>query len=512
MILTPSVELAFRTIRRSLTARDSRVARQRRIPHYRLSLPAIINPTPLPLIDQRTVLSVYTPAALRTRAEWSRRRPRSTVVWPPAIVLGSSLPVMRSSSTAASLGAPLVHPALVLISAPPWRFIVTDLDTVTLTFLDQIATKRQAVFTLNTPAHATGVVDASNPEVNLEHTDGDPLLAEGNRLLYAFRREGGYDADGNYAPWKCRFAGPILQIEDTVSQDQPTSAFTAFDPWMYLNSRPVVNADGTLPGRDGLSFTARGSTIAQTLLRNTINIHGGCFIDAGVSNAGTSFYGEGGASMDATAVITINFQQGCTVGEAFTQLADTATIDFALRPIYDPRNRPGYCAELAIHQELGVDRDDSIFAWDLPSRSLLSINRLEDGTQRANEVQFFLQGGIPADLQSDLASVAKFGQYWSLQTFNGETTVESVDSYATEQLLIRKLRSTSIKIDPAPERSPVLFNEYNLGDTVQIYASKRLRKPFTGSGRVYSIPVDIDDNSVETVKELDFSADSITTA
>lgn len=315
--------------------------------------------------------------------------------------------------------------AVARIVSPPWRFVVAYLDPAnyanppgasnrggaTIALLDRIATGRSLTYELDTPAQAQGVVDSDNPIVYLPTDasggyDGQPGLAEGNRILYGFRREGGYDAAGNYAPWVIRFSGLIMQIEDDPAEDQPKSTFTAFDPWMLLYNRPVVNADGTLPGPNGISSTKVGTgtydfpsnnagDILLTLLKRTIHYHGPVWIDAGAMYGGTTHYGSSGASLGSTDPIDIVFQPGTSVGEAWKQICDTSVVDLALRPIYDPVNRPGYLAELAIHTILGQNRDSAVMAWDLPPRSLLTIDRVEDGTQRVNIAQFLTQGGYP---------------------------------------------------------------------------------------------------------------------
>jgi hypothetical protein len=69
---------------------------------------------------------------------------------------------------------------------------------------------------------------------------------------------------------------------------------------------------------------------------------------------------------------------------------------------------------------------------------------------------------------------------------------------------------------PAPERAPEPFRDYNIGDRVPVGVSQNLRQPlppwWDGSPpvgdetlvwqRIYGIPVDIDDNGTETVREL----------
>jgi len=135
VVLAPSVELALRTLRLLLRARAGRVDRQRRLPHYRLRPPTAVNPTPLPRPDQRTIIDAMLRAAQRLRVDAVRRRP-SSVLYPPGTVVGSQLPVTRSPGSR-GLSGPIVHPAPVLITSPPWRFVVTDIGSAVLTFLDQ---------------------------------------------------------------------------------------------------------------------------------------------------------------------------------------------------------------------------------------------------------------------------------------------------------------------------------------------------------------------------------------
>lgn len=201
-----------------------------------------------------------------------------------------------------------------LVYSPPWRWVVTNRQSEVLTFLDNLASKRQMLYTLNKPATATGEVPADNPEVNIVDDDGDPFVEEGSRLLYGFRRETGTP------PWRCRYAGPILQVNDVVRGDQPVTAFTAFDPWQVLFKRPIRLLSGALPKRTGFTYVnTRGSTIALELLRNTIAEDGPCYLDAGVAWGGTSFYG---GTIEDTTRLDINLQSATTVGEAWQQLCD----------------------------------------------------------------------------------------------------------------------------------------------------------------------------------------------
>jgi hypothetical protein len=516
--------------------------------------PAAVPGTP----GEVTTRTILLTLAQRRRLEESRRAPHSRIR-APKVIQGSSLPVfdgVTSGTTGASTPAAIAHPAPVRVISPPWRFIVAYLDPNSLTrrgaslaLLDRLATARTLTYELDTPAQAQGTVDSDNPNVWLTTDssagyDGQPYLAEGNRLLYAFRREGAYDADtGLYAPWVIRFAGIIMQINDVPSGDQPKSTFTAFDPWLYLYNRPVVDSAGNLPGRDGISSTKTGTgtydfptkkagDLILTLLKRTIHYHGNVWIDAGTPYGGTIYYGSSGASLGDTPQIDITFSAGMTVGEAWKQICDTSAVDIALRPVYDPLHRPGYLAELAIHRTLGQERPGAIMAWDLPPRSLLSLDRLEDGSQRVNIAQFLTQGGVPVQppaidgvaplTEPGQPSQHWFGEYWGTQTQTGQAQVNATTgiiwALMNEEVKVRKWRSTTIRLDPAPARAPIPLSEYNLGDQVPIYASKRLRRQIPDptlsgfvvpTGRIYKIPIVLTDDSVETVQQMEFSADQL---
>lgn len=400
-------------------------------------------------------------------------------------------------------GSPTPTPSVRFFKDYPWRFVVADLNCATITFLDRLANGKNVTYVINQPAASSGVVPADNPEVNIVHTDGDPFLHHNNRILFGFRREGGTP------PWVIRFAG-IIMLDDDTAADSPTTRYTAWDPWELLNHRPLLNSAGELPGQNGLSFTnTRGNVIALDLLEWTVgagttSVTGDAFIDYGQ----TGFYTP---SFDATPVISINFQQGISVGEAWTQLCDSGTIDIYLKPIYDPINRPGFTHELYLFEQMGSIRRDAIFAWDKPSRSLVGVSRQEDGSQMANVAQYYSgQGGAPVPTEVNVASIAKYGQYWSQQFFPGQNVAALVQLLALAQVRLRANGKRTLTFDPAPERSPIVFLDYFLGDEVPVYTSQRLRAAQATLERVHGIPVEIDDNGVETVRALLTADESVT--
>ena len=391
-----------------------------------------------------------------------------------------------------------------------WRFAVADLEGTILTWLDSLAEQRNVTYTLNAPAVATGHVPSDNPQVDLivgsGSLAGDPLVSYGDRIMWGFRRDGGAISSMNPGPWTCRFAGILMQLDDSASSDDATSAYTSMDPWQLMMSRPVRANDGTLPGPDGLTFSGGTTTLDQVavnLIDNTDVYDGFTYIDA-----------SGGTIETIPFTDDITIQQGTSVGDALTQLCNTGLMDIWMEPVYDPSVVPPFLVRLNIYAQQGATRNDAVMSWDSPGKSLVGIDRLLDGAQLANEIQFYNGPGGPAvALQSDLGSRLKYGEYWAQQFFPAQTQAQAVVYMAQAQLSLRKIGKRTVTLNPAPERAPDPFTDYFLGDLVPIYATKRLRQTLpapqesTNYTRIYGIPIDISDDAVETVSQLLSSPD-----
>ncbi len=398
-----------------------------------------------------------------------------------------------------------------------WRFFVADLDGTGITDFSKIASNRVCEPILNGPLSLSGDAPSDNPLVNIPWTtDGydDAYLAEGTRLMWGFRRE-------SFTPpyYTVRAATLVNLVQDSARQDDATSSFTGWDPWHYLFDRPLINGTGEQPGPDGLTYTAtQVSTIVQQLLTNTIVYNGHCYIDGGAGAGGTGFWAgtyETGAGMS----ITITFQQGISIGQAFQQLTELGVCDIVMAPIYDPRNRPNYLVDLSVYAEAGSIHDEFIFAWNVPGRSLIGLDRVLDGSVRANNVDFRAgQGGVEgnAPVQVDAASVAKYGEYWATQFFPGaigDGAVAAVTSLAEQQLDLRANGRETVTFSPAPERSPRPWQDYNLGDRVPVWASatgfrQDLGVATTGTTtatqyqRIYGWRANISDEALETIDPM----------
>lgn len=421
-------------------------------------------------------------------------------------------------------------PGRVLVPSPEWRFVVaflepTDmaLSSATLTFLDRLATVRKLTFGLNLPAVATMDVPSDNPEVNILRVGGgNPFLWYNNRILYGFRREGanstprppGYDP---LAPWVIRYSGIIGQLEREAHEDQPVSHLTAYDPWGYwLLNRPVVTDIGTLLPKNGRTFYGkRGSEIAVAILGDSLLAHGPLFADWGQ----TAHYG---GTIQATDPISNapnggwNIPQGMNLGAALQALADTGSLDIVLTPIYDLVNRPGLISEVSIFKQAGSKQNGAIFGWDLMPHSLSALDLLHDGTQQANRVvQFTAKGNAAGTTQQPAVDTAPtFGQYWLQQNLQGATSLFGAELLALAQAELRRAGKDTLTFDPTPERSPVPWNEYFVGDEVPVYASRARFGEDVNAGvvdshghwtklqRIYTLPIDIGDDQVETVTQI----------
>lgn len=413
-----------------------------------------------------------------------------------------------------------------------------------LTFLDRRATERRYQCEFGGPSSFEGLLNANDPEINILHDEvflgGDfppfapeyPFVAEGVRLLHWFRREepevGG--------PWVPRFGGFMRVTRDTGDPNVARTRFTAYDPWQVLFHRPVyrvecLNQDcsstqdylqpqDALPGPDGVGFLegTELQDIALEILRRTIDLDGPCGIDAGTAWGGTAFYD---GTIQTLAPITENliFQQGTSVGEAWQALMDTGYIEIVVRPIYDPENRPGYVAELDIFDSGSAGTypggdyplNQPAWSWDRSGHDLMYAERVVDGNERANHIQFYIGGPaggkVGVQLVEDLESVSRYGNEWLIETRLRTLTGESVLLQAEFERERRKAGEIVWSLTPTPEWTFRPFQDYDLGTYISVYHSRRLREEVWDFPRIRSFGVELSDNGVETVTGLEVWTD-----
>ena len=380
-----------------------------------------------------------------------------------------------------------------------WRFISTDLDSNVTTVLDRVATQRRVEPMLNVPNWLSCVVPSDSPLVYIPYPTSvdEPYVAEGVRLMWAFREEtgpGSIDAQF-YNP---RAAGVCLQVEDTAQQDNARTKVVAWDPWKLAYLRPAQDPSGNLPSPAGSwdGLYPAGTTADEIIVDQ---------LESTIANNGSIHLDVSSGTIETTSALTDGFEvtQGMSVGDVMTAMVNTATCDIVLTPIWDPVTRPGITHELNIYVQAGSDMADNIFGWDKAPHSLIQLSRSIDGTQRANKVKLYAgQGGSAgaAALETDATSVTKYGEYWAQQFLPGSVIVDAVQDMASYVLGLRKDGRTVIQMSPTPRRSPCPFVDYNLGDRVPVYAGgTQFRQEMFGYVRIYGFPIDISDDALESV-------------
>lgn len=383
---------------------------------------------------------------------------------------------------------------------------------------------------LNEPLEMTGTVPSDNSEINRLHTDGYPFLAEGVRLLYGFRRES--DTSPYYT---IRAAGLLLQTTDAAASDDARTRFTAWDAWQYLFYQPVYVTEGEgvfLVPRQGYTYPY-GMTADEIILdmfnQGFYNRYWPNY-PADPDPCGPYYYFTTFGTFQQCRIPGTptgggwRVEPGITMGQAIQDLCTAGYCDVVFEPYYDPVNAPGFLNIMHVYAQdpsdnasgAGSYKYGARFTWDYPGRSLVGADNLYDGTQRANRVQFSRgQAGSLVNEQADATSLGIYGEYWAMQYFPekgyDKTTVEDVAAF---QLYLRKMYKQTLTVHPAPERAPRPFVDYNIGDRVPVGVTDNMRQPLppfwppsTGDDtlvwqRVYGIPIDIDDNGTETVREL----------
>lgn len=385
--------------------------------------------------------------------------------------------------------------------SPMWRFISTSLSSATITILDRVAADRHVHPLLGAPNWLSFTVPSDSPLVNIPVGGGDPYVAEGNRLIYAFRQESNVSTDPYFV---CRGAGTVMQVEDTAQQDDSRTKVVAFDTWGLAAKRPACATNGNRPvpfeGWDGIY--PPGTTVGEIITSQFENSEANygplrCLLDP--ANVESTL-----AWSDTTEYVV---QPGMSVADVWTAMVSTGKCDLIFEPFYDPTFNPGITHKLFIYQQAGADLPSQIFGWDRAPHSLLSLSRMIDGTQRANNVSLGAgmgaSYGVPVAPSVDAASVTKFGQYWAQQVLPGVIDPVGLVALQDFQLELRKDGRTTVQMSPTPERSPCPFQEYNLGDRVPVYASgDNFRQVLSGYVRIYGFPIDISDDALERVQGM----------
>ena len=416
----------------------------------------------------------------------------------------------------------------------PVRVIITDLDGVVTTWLSGKSLLGATVTSnLDLPSQITVDVRSGDISVNTIFVnaisppggDGDPLVAQSNRLVYVFLNEDptAVSVDNR---WVCRASGILMSPDDQGDADISTTHFTAYDPWQYLMGRLCyADTSGTMIPQAGMPFIATaGNVIAYTLIQNTIQSDGiGIYCDIPVAYGGTSQFAPSGGINETTPLLDFTVQQGTSLGQALQNLATAGNdiegtsqcIDIVFQPIYDPQFRPGYTSNISVYNLAGVERPGSPMGWGRFNRSATTAERQHDGTPGSfvNKVQFMTgQGADSANVVlypflSDAASILKYGPYELQKWFPAQNISGIVANLAVQTLNLQGQGKRTFLVDPDPLRAGMPFRDYDIGDRIPIWTTNRQRVPEEGYERVQTIPLVIGSDGVTRVSKLLTSPD-----
>lgn len=387
-----------------------------------------------------------------------------------------------------------------------WRWVVLAIEdafnpTFRITsFLDPLALDATVNRVLNEPLTINLTVPSDQVQVYLEDaTDGQPLVAEGVRVLVGMRPEN----PGSSSTWVPRAAGVILQPNDSASAGDGAGVgktqIQALDSWNLLYRRPCVHVDGSMPDSNyGLRFNAGTAVndIVTALLANTVVAHGSVFMDL-----------DGTIETLPAIPVAMTFERGLTVGEAWKQLCDANLCDIVLDPILDIDR--GFINRLNVYAKAGEAQYDARFVYDGFGRNAASMSREEDGTLRVNKVQeYFGQGGGSIPLLTATGSAARFGESWLMKAQERTTTSQTAQDLAQVDLDQRASGVRTITVTPASERAAIPFTGYDIGDTVTMVSTQQsLRKEVSGLWRVTTIPITLPAGEPERVDSLQVTSD-----
>lgn len=370
--------------------------------------------------------------------------------------------------------------------APDWAFVVCDNNGVAIADVSAVAWRKTLTYRLDRSWFASFRIPGDEPLRKILHTDGFPYVKAGRRVLKSYRLESGR--------WVLRFAGRILQVEDEGDENETWTSVTAYDPWTMLYRRVIRNAAGSR-NTDVVFAAQAGNVLAKALVDRTITYAGACGITT--SAAGCVF--------ETTTAQELQLSEGSSVAAALEELCDTGLMDIYLRPV---DRQDGILAEMNVYERFGGDRLEASFSYP---GTIAKWKRLEDATELANDLDV-MYGPRPAkrrswtkSTHSDATSITAFGRWEDVMVYE-DATQGQASSLGTLALALRKNPRETLAFTPFPERAPLPFLEFDLGDTVPVFADDSTGEEIDGVQRVYGFTIQVDDDGFEVVSEITASA------
>lgn len=381
-------------------------------------------------------------------------------------------------------------------SHPPvfWRFVICELDGTPISIVTSLANDVLLQYRLNRPAMLSFSVPSDDPLVNILHTDDYPYVSCGNRVVKGFRKvpPGEVNSPGG---WQIEYVGRIWQIGDQGDGDTTRTSVTCYDPLKVLEKRLVRNSAGSA-AKQVKFWGEPGTDIIQTLIDRTHTFKGA----TGIEDVSL---GTWETSSDQTAAYDQAF-----VLPAIIALCDTGTCDLDITYL---NTTSGDHIRVEGVERRGEDKPGVIFGYAAPPRTADRYDRTINLDNLANDLTFWGKSVLGRTTYvSDAASKATYGTFEDAQVLADVETAELVEMLADQALALRKNPQDLVTVIPAPEISAQPINDWWLGDTIRVNASKQpfpvTRQVVTGVQRVYGVDLSIDPDYGERVSNLIVSA------
>lgn len=386
-----------------------------------------------------------------------------------------------------------------------WRIILGDLTGRPIANYSTLARGRTVTPRFMRPDSFTARVPSSHNDVGGTHTDGLPKLEALCRTIRAFRRE--QQADGSFA-FVCRHSGIVWTVQDEGDEDGGAwTTFTSYSPMQRLSTR--------FTGVDANARVGDAAQLAKQLVDDT----------NALGYTGISTSAALGAQFDVSTSRSVQYQRA-SVGQSILDLASAYnSFDLDMRPIYQaPGTEDGTLVVMSCVARKGSYKPNAVFAWGMSPHNVSRISREIDPSGVANIVTGIGGSLTGADgivsTKTSPGSVARFGRYEAIDSSaTGLTDQAFLDAIVSDEVTRSAWPSTIVNVTPATSdaladgtkrgRTPQPWTDFDLGDTVPVYASAALRGGYAGQMRVYGFTVNISDENVESMPNVVTSPEGI---
>lgn len=391
------------------------------------------------------------------------------------------------------MGSPIYAPT-------EWRFTILAPQTGTwkkVSILTRLAQDVELLYQLNRPTMLTFSVPSDHPQVNIPHTDGLPYLAVGPRWVLGWRKSPS-SLDPTPGGWELKFSGRVWDLQDQGDGDTCRTMVTCFDALKILEKRIVRSATGNF-AKQVKWWETPGTTVIKEMIDRTQSLVGTCRIDT-----------AGGHWVDSEDQ-TVAFDQAYVM-PSIQRITDDGSCDL------DPEWLSGSDNDflrLGGLPRLGTDKSNIILGYAAPPRRATNFDRTTSLDNLANAITLFGKSSKGNTVTvSDADSQEMYDIFEDVSVVPDVEPLGHLTFLAEEELFLRKNPHDLVTIVPSPEDSPRFFNEYFIGDSIKLKASKPptsttfpdTREAVIGLQRIYGVRLAVDNDYGEHVTELIASA------